>query len=108
MARGQPTELADVALHGRHDDAWRICIDCLSAGWSYADLVEDLLASAQVEIGRRWLRATITVGDEHRASAVIDGVLARLELRSSRAVRGPLVVCASPEGDWHTLAPRMV
>jgi methanogenic corrinoid protein MtbC1 len=108
MARGQPAELADVALQGRHDDAWRICIRHLRAGLSHADLVEDVLAPAQAEIGRRWLHATVTVGDEHRATAVIDGVLARLELRSGRGARGPLVVCASPEGDWHTLAPRMV
>src|SRR4051794_20946730 len=108
MWSGTATELADAALSGRHDHAWTICAAYLERGRSVADLVEAVLAPAQVDVGRRWLDARITVSDEHRATAVVDGVLARLELRQRRGPRSPVVVCASPEGDGHTLGPRMV
>lgn len=70
-------------------------------------VIQTLLAPAQVEVGARWQRGLWTPADEHRATAATDMALHRLAADARpRVHRASLaVVCA--EGDWHTMASRM-
>lgn len=69
-----------------------------------------LLAAAQREVGRRWQLQQWTVADEHAATAIVDLALTAAALdQPAGAPQGEpatAVVCA--EGEWHTLAARMV
>lgn len=88
----------------------------VDAGARLASVVEDVLAPAQVEVGRRWQAGEWTVAQEHAASAVTDAALAAAALSLHRqgglagpaaAVRQPTVVLCCAEGEWHSLAARM-
>lgn len=73
------------------------------AGVAPDALVERVLAPAQREVGDRWYRAEWSVADEHAATAVTDAAASVLPVSTS----GPLVVVASPAGEWHTLPGRL-
>ena len=68
--------------------------------------MEQLLAPAQREVGRRWERRTCNVGHEHAATAIADAALALITVEAVPADRGHVVV-ACVEGEWHALAARM-
>ena len=104
----EPREITELALAGDHEVLRRRCLDAVAAGMSVRDLVVDVLAPAQVEVGDRWLRAEISVADEHLATAGVDSALAALELRLPPPGNGPRVVCVCAEGEWHVAAARMV
>lgn len=80
----------------------------LREGYRAEQVIVDLLAPAQAEVGRRWQEALWTVADEHQATAVTDAALFGVTADTvlPRCIRGTAaVVCAS--GDWHTLPSRM-
>jgi methanogenic corrinoid protein MtbC1 len=63
-----------------------------------------VLAGAMREVGRRWADGRATISQEHLASSIVAGLLAR----SNRPLRsagsgGPEVVVCVPEGEYHTL-----
>ena len=71
-------------------------------------LVEQLLAPAQVEVGRRWEAAERSVAWEHAATAITDVALLSAAGGSSLgASRGRLLV-ACAEQEWHSLPARML
>lgn len=80
----------------------------LQQGFRPEEVITDLLAPAQAEVGRRWHEALWTAADEHQATAVTDAALYAVTADAvrPRTSRGTVaVVCAS--GDWHTLPSRM-
>jgi methylmalonyl-CoA mutase cobalamin-binding subunit len=60
------------------------------------------------EIGERWSNATVGVRHEHFASERLKEFLARHWQPLSDAATGPTAVCATPEGEQHTLGLQMV
>ncbi|MEU7574294.1 cobalamin-dependent protein [Micromonospora sp. NPDC049240] len=81
--------------------------DLVAGGCSVADVLVDLVAVAQREIGRRWLTGSWSVAQEHAATHVSELVVDALGASVS-APRHGLVVVACVEGEWHALAARIV
>ncbi|MFI7209714.1 B12-binding domain-containing protein [Micromonospora maritima] len=79
----------------------------LADGCSVADVLVDLVAVAQREIGRRWLTGSWSVAQEHAATHVSELVVDALGATVGPPRRGHVVV-ACVEGEWHALAARIV
>ena len=98
-----------LAVAGDHRVLRRRCAEVVAGGASAAAVVRDCLAPAQAAIGERWLRNELSVGDEHRATAVVDATLAGLEQElPSPGPSAPKVVTVCAEGEWHAIAVRML
>ncbi len=71
-------------------------------------LVDEVLAPAMAQVGRLWQSAVWSVVDEHIATGVAETALsASAVLHRPTPNRGEIFV-ACVEGDWHSLASRMV
>ncbi|QLQ37497.1 cobalamin B12-binding domain-containing protein [Micromonospora robiginosa] len=79
----------------------------LADGCSVADVLVDLVAVAQREIGRRWLTGSWSIAQEHAATHVSELVVDALGAAVGAPRRGHVVV-ACVEGEWHALAARIV
>ncbi len=76
-------------------------------GVGFDRLVYDVLAPAQIEVGRRWARGEWTVAQEHAATAITDAAIGALATRiDAQPESGPIVLCCA-EGDWHSMGGRM-
>ncbi|WP_243422330.1 cobalamin B12-binding domain-containing protein [Micromonospora globispora] len=73
-----------------------------------ADVLVDLVAVAEREIGRRWLTGTWSVAQEHAATHVSELVVGTVAARHSGPADRGHVVMACVEGEWHALAARIV
>jgi methanogenic corrinoid protein MtbC1 len=76
------------------------------AGATVEELVLDLLAPVQREVGLRWERREWSVAEEHAATAIVDVTLAMVTLDEPPS-DGRHVVVACVEGEWHSLTARM-
>ncbi|MEV4493096.1 cobalamin-dependent protein [Micromonospora coxensis] len=88
--------------------ATRVATDLLAAGASVADVLVDLVAAAQREVGLRWLTGRWSVAQEHAATHVSEQVVDAVAARTGRRGRRGHVVMACVEGEWHALAARIV
>ncbi|MFF0656959.1 B12-binding domain-containing protein [Micromonospora tulbaghiae] len=79
----------------------------LADGFSVADVLVDLVAVAQREVGRRWLTGSWSVAQEHAATHVSEQVVDALGATIGPPRRGHAVM-ACVEGEWHALAARIV
>lgn len=76
---------------------------------SPVEVIETMLAPAQVEIGLRTQRDDWSIAEEHAATAITEVVLSVLAQRPPQTVpRGSPVCVTTPSGEWHGLAARMV
>src|SRR5438045_5528317 len=71
-----------------------------------ADVIVEVMAPAQAELGALWEQCSITVDQEHRATASADAVLARLGRVGPEPHVGTVVSACVP-GEWHVLPARM-
>ena len=102
------TELLDLAVGGRPRPAIDFVLGLLAGGMVADDIITNVLAPVQLEVGMRWEANLWGVADEHVTTAVIDGALGALALRTQvpDPHRGKvLVACA--EGEHHTIPARM-
>lgn len=60
------------------DRAIDLCFSLRRTGATLEQIVDDLLAPAQREVGRRWEHGVWSVADEHAATAITDAVLSVL------------------------------
>jgi len=102
-AERQRVQLTDVLLQGdpaRARAVARAGIRELGEG----EFLHRVLSESMREVGRRWSQGTVTVSQEHLATAIIASFLSRLNapLRSKSST-GPEVVVCVPEGEYHTL-----
>jgi MerR family transcriptional regulator, light-induced transcriptional regulator len=70
------------------------------------ELCENVIAPCLSEIGLRWHCGTVTIAEEHRATAICDRILARLSNHPRGRPRGTAVVTTAI-GDLHTLPSTM-
>jgi MerR family transcriptional regulator, light-induced transcriptional regulator len=70
------------------------------------ELCEELLAPAIAMVGDAWHRGEVTIAVEHRATAIVERVLARVSTNPRGRPRGTVVVVAPP-GDMHSLPGSM-
>lgn len=103
-----PNRLLDAAFRGDTRSGTKTVMALIDAGASLTDVIEDVLAPVQREVGERWLRNEWSVADEHRVTAVVDAALAAAAL-SARLPTPTLgrMLCVCAEGEWHTIAARM-
>ncbi|SHE59581.1 DNA binding domain-containing protein, excisionase family [Ferrithrix thermotolerans DSM 19514] len=73
---------------------------------SVVEICEQLLSPALAEIGERWAEGSLTIAEEHRASAIVERSLANLMLSPAGRPKG-VVVVATPPGDEHSLPATM-
>lgn len=97
-------------LSGDRRAALRLITDeGLDAGLPATTLQLDVIQQAQREIGRLWQENTVTIAQEHLATAIANLALAQLYDRAPHAPRnGRKVVVACVEGEWHDLPARLV
>lgn len=100
-------ELVEALLEGDRSRARALVLEHLDEAARFSSTVDGLARPAMEEIGRRWADGEIGVSDEHRATAVMQTVLARayadsdaMPLGSGRA----LVACVA--GNEHALGAR--
>ena len=112
MTTVQPT------LHARYFDALVRCdaaaatdlvMDLLESGASLSEIVEDVVAPAQVHVGQLWERGEWSVAQEHAATAVTEAAVCAVWVMTARRQLhdGPHVAVACAEGEWHALPARM-
>lgn len=78
----------------------------VAGGLGFPELLLGVVAPAQHEVGARWQRGELTVAQEHWATEVAVGEVARLRQHfPPRHALGAAVVVAAPEGERHALAP---
>jgi excisionase family DNA binding protein len=96
--------LLERLLAGDEPGAWHVVESALVARMRPDRAHLDLLAPCLREIGDRWAAGTLTVGDEHVASATATRLATRLSpLRARRGrTRGTVVLAGAP-GEWHAL-----
>jgi diguanylate cyclase (GGDEF)-like protein len=97
----------DDAVAGNRRAAVRLILDLLDRRVSREQIVVDLLAVAQRDIGERWYRNEITPADEHLASAVTAAALDTLMAEMNHSAHGTRTVITCAEGDFHSLAAQM-
>ena len=95
------------AVLGNRRAAVRLTLDLLDKRVSREQIVEDLLAAAQREVGQRWYCNELTAADEHLASGVTAAALDTLMGEMSQPAGDGLTVVACAEGDFHSLAAQM-
>jgi methanogenic corrinoid protein MtbC1 len=87
--------------------AFRLATKLLDDGVSFEQLVTEVLAPVQHEVGRRWAMDDLGIADEHAASAAVEELVIRLGATLDPP-RGPKVVLACAEHDMHALGSRVV
>lgn len=103
----------DALLEALLDGDWRrsegIVREALAAGAPYPVVADRLVAPVMREVGRRWQGNRITVAQEHLATAIAQGVLARAFVDAAPPrERGGKAVFACVEGNLHSLGLRLV
>jgi methanogenic corrinoid protein MtbC1 len=101
---------AAAVLAGDEVAAELVIRDALEAGLSVAEVDERIIAQALWLVGELWERGEISVADEHLATEITVRVLA-LEREARRVARGRpahLIMLATPAGEQHVVALRMV
>jgi MerR family transcriptional regulator, light-induced transcriptional regulator len=99
---GALAEELRAALHGLDEAGAEAALDRLLAAFALDTVLRDAVLPFLADLGERWARGTITVGQEHFATAVIAGRLHALG-RARDAGVGPRAVLACPSDERHEL-----
>lgn len=94
---------------GDEAGAWHSIEEALAWGMEPAEVYLDLLVPALRRLGDGWAAGTVTVAQEHRASAVAARIIGRLGPRFARRGRKRgVVIVGAPAGDQHALPSAIV
>lgn len=99
------------ALHsGDVKSVRHIMLVMAEQGFTADQVIRDLIAPGQREIGQAWGGSKLTVAEEHEATAIAEEALVLLldpATDTSDGRLGHVVLCAA-QGEWHSIAARMV
>ena len=95
-------------LDGDAGLAYGLVADLLADGMPFEQILFDVLAPTQRDVGARWLQADYRIAQEHAASAALETVIALLAGSFDMPDEGTHVVVACAEGDDHSLPARMI
>jgi methanogenic corrinoid protein MtbC1 len=100
----------EAQLHGNRREALRLVIDeAFARGASALEVELEVIQEAQREIGRLWQENSITIAEEHMATAISNLALAHLYDHAPRErSNGKKVVVACVEGELHDFPARLV
>lgn len=112
-ALGSAAGIADQFLrHATRGDlaaAAQTILHADNLGMPLSQLFQDVLTPALYEVGERWARGELPVGQEKEISELARDLIAELSLRHAHPEpHGPIVVAACVEGEHHDLGLRMV
>lgn len=102
----QVTRLVDALLDGDEVQAWAVLDRLAEGGVPVVEMCEKLLSPALATIGYRWHEGTVSIGVEHRSTAIVERILARIGTHPRGRPRGTCVVTGAP-GDQHPLPSSM-
>ncbi len=103
-ANEYPRRLVDRLITGDETGSWTVIESALAAGMEPDEVYLDLLRPALHTIGERWATGTVTVAQEHQASAIVLRLVGRLGPRFVRRGRKRgTVLLGAPPGDNHGL-----
>lgn len=108
-----PQYYSDYVWALRHGDVTKVrdIVLALSAqGFTADQVIRDLIAPGQREIGQAWGVAQLSVAQEHQATVIAEEALALLlDPQQTHPVQdqGEVVLCAAQD-EWHSIAGRMV
>jgi excisionase family DNA binding protein len=110
-SRGRPAypgRLVDRLLAADEAGAWIVAESALASGMDAEEIYIAVIGPALDEIGAKWERNEITVGDEHQASVIAQRLIGRLGPRFARRgrKRGPVLVGSAP-GEHHSIPSAM-
>ena len=91
-------------------DAIRLVADLAGSGVPLDRIVGQVLAPAQVEVGRMWEQGRWSVAQEHTATGITEVALQTAVLSAGVRmpdVGQPSMVLACADGEWHSLSARM-
>ncbi len=101
------TSFLDALLASNRVELERILRDASEGGMSMAQVADTIIQPAMTEVGARWARNELSVAQEHRATALVQLVLARFSpLPRGGARAAALIGCV--EGNLHSLGARVV
>jgi methanogenic corrinoid protein MtbC1 len=97
------------AVAGRHEQAIEHVLGLLERGTTVTEVLLDVVAPAQYELGRLWERGVVDVAQEHVATAVTQITMSSLHplLVAEPRLDDTLVAAAAP-GDLHEVGLRIV
>ena len=97
------------AVAGRHEQAIEHVLALVEQGTSVPEVLLEVIAPAQYELGRLWERGVVDVAQEHIATAVTQITLSSLHPRLVDGPRlGRTLVAATTPGDHHEVGLRIV
>jgi MerR family transcriptional regulator, light-induced transcriptional regulator len=98
------------ALNGDRSEALRIIReDATAAGLSIGQIYLGIIQDTQYRIGHLWEEGTVTIAQEHLATAISQLAIAQLYSMMPRgAVSGRSVLIACVPGETHDMGPRIV
>lgn len=94
----------------RHGDEWAAdehVRTLIGSGASESRIYVDLLAPVMERFGAAWRSGDLTVAHEHRATAIVRGIIARLSPRFRSRDGGGVAVVLAPPGEHHALGAAM-
>lgn len=99
----------EAILKGDRVNAHQAAMKGLRSGASIPDLYVDVFQEALYEVGRSWASNRITVAEEHRATAIVQFVLARIYplIQSSTGRRGAAVI-TGVQHELHQVGANMI
>src|SRR5690349_9330636 len=101
---------ATALLYGDEGAAEVTIREAIDAGLSTAVIDDEIIAPALWLVGELWSRGEISVADEHLATEISVRMLAlqREAARLAQARAGHRVMLATPSGEQHVVALRMI
>ncbi|NKY43234.1 cobalamin B12-binding domain-containing protein [Nocardia cerradoensis] len=99
------------AVTGRDERAAiGIVLAALDSGLEPEAVLLDVIAAVQRRVGAEWAANTLSVADEHTATAINDRAVTALALHATGARPGSAgrVTVACVDGEWHALPARLV
>jgi MerR family transcriptional regulator, light-induced transcriptional regulator len=99
-----PARLAARLVAGDEAGAWSIVESTLASGADADDVLVEVVAAAMRDIGDGWAAGSLDVSDEHRASVVVQRIVARMGPRfTPRGPKRGMIVLGAPEDEEHPL-----
>lgn len=95
------------AFAGDRPAAATLAAELLASGHSPEAIILGVLAPAQERVGERWMGGQCSVGREHLATWITQGVLSSVTVGFEPATRNGHIVLACCEGELHDLPARM-
>lgn len=100
------TSLYDALVAGAELEARSVVDRLHELNVPLVELCTELLAPTMRCVGDAWHAGTVSIAEEHRATAILERILARVSTNPRGRPRGTAVVVAPP-GDMHSLPSAM-